>query len=116
MAVTTVRQQLRSLNLSARQLKDMTRDAGSEWSDDLVNDYLTNFQNFVTLSEGADDLEPLTGEGNPETDAITANKSHVFYRIYLTGNIRVTEIWYNAEVGATTGWHVASSYSELESL
>lgn len=116
MAVLTTRQRLRTLNLSARQLKDMTRDSGSEWSDNLVNDYLTIFSNLVTVSTATDDLEPLTGNGDPNEDSIISNGSHVFYRIYTTGDIKVVETWFNPDVGESSGWIVTSSFSELESL
>lgn len=55
MAELTTRQRLRTLNLSARQLKDMTRGSGAEWPDSLVNDYLTIFGNLTNVSISTDD-------------------------------------------------------------
>lgn len=54
MATLTTRQMLRTLNLSARQLKDMTRASGAEWSDEIVNEWLNNLQNSVTVANSSD--------------------------------------------------------------
>lgn len=113
MATLTLREQLLTLNLSARQLKDMTRESGSEWPDGLVNEFLNIVRNLITISEATDDNEPLFGEGDPNEDSVTSNMSHVFYRIYSTGDINVVETWVNPDIGESSGWIVTSSFSEL---
>lgn len=52
---TTTRQQLRTLNLSARQLKDMSRNSGAEWSDEIVNEWLNNLQNSIIVANSSDE-------------------------------------------------------------
>lgn len=54
MATTSTRQQLMTLNLSARQLKDMSRNSGAEWSDEIVNEWLNNLQNSITVANSSD--------------------------------------------------------------
>lgn len=55
MATTSTRQQLMTLNLSARQLKDMSRNSGAEWSDEIVNEWLNNLHNSITVANSSDE-------------------------------------------------------------
>lgn len=47
-----------TLNLSARQLKMLTREAGAEWSDDLINDYLGQINGLLLVSGNIDQIIP----------------------------------------------------------
>ena len=76
-----VRNKLESLNLSARQIKSMTRNSGAEWPDELVNDYLTILRNFIDVStvtdSNADQVELNKNEIKTNTDNISTNATNI---------------------------------------
>jgi hypothetical protein len=78
-----VRRTIRTLNLSATQLKAMTKAQGSEWSDELINDYLTIVANFISVANRVDGVieQVDTNEANIETNRldsiVVTNKTEV---------------------------------------
>ena len=51
-----IRTGVRTLNLSASQLKKITSRQGAEWSNELINDYLTILENFIRIANATDDI------------------------------------------------------------
>lgn len=76
-----VRLSIRTLNLSAGQLKQITSRQGAEWSNDLINDYLTIVQNFIDIATRIDDVIEQVDENteNIETNrlAIIVNADNI---------------------------------------
>jgi hypothetical protein len=75
--VDTVTDKLRTINLSAKQLKLITKNQGAQWADDLINEFLNYLININTLSGSTDDLiiQVNLNTGNIEinTAGIAAN-------------------------------------------
>ncbi len=69
-----IRLGVRTLNLSATQLKGMTRDQGAEWSNELINDYLTILDNFIRIASATDDIIEQVDEN---TAAIIVNRDNI---------------------------------------
>ena len=69
MAETTV-QKLRGLFLSAIVIKDLNPD----WSEAMIEDYLSAFDNLVTISESIDTVAP------PDTN--TVSRAYFYGRVY----------------------------------
>ena len=68
--VDTVTDKLRTINLSAKQLKLITKGQGAQWTDDLINEFLNYLTNINTLSGSTDGL---VVQVNLNTDDIAAN-------------------------------------------
>lgn len=69
-----VRLSIRTLNLSASQLKQITSRQGAEWSNDLINDYLTIVQNFIDI---ATRIDAVIEQVDTNTENIEANRLEI---------------------------------------
>jgi hypothetical protein len=54
--VDTVTDKLRTINLSAKQLKLITKNQGAQWADDLINEFLNYLINMNTVAGSTDGL------------------------------------------------------------
>lgn len=76
-----IRTGIQTLNLSARQLKGITKAQGAEWSNELINDYLTILDNFIRIANATDDIieqvDKNTADIIVNTDNIKINADNI---------------------------------------
>jgi esterase/lipase len=72
--VDTVTDKLRTINLSAKQLKLITKNQGAQWADDLINEFL-NY--LININEVAGSTDELIVQVNLNTGDISVNVANI---------------------------------------
>lgn len=76
------------------------------WVSELVTDYVLKAQDIDNLAREIDNLQPITGEGDPniivinDVTGIEANRS----MIYFNTATNPPEQWFNPTFGSRSGW------------
>ncbi len=69
--VDTVSIDIQTYALSSVELKDLTRNAGAEWPDELIEDYLTIIRNTLSILQGLVDFSVQINENTENIEELT---------------------------------------------